>query len=178
MRDCVQTSLLNRHTRKSAQLRNNSNRNTAKTWTPWISQLCPQQEFMVGNVRSALVMILVAVGFLLLVACANVANLLLAQATTRQRDFAVRSALGATRLRLARQFITENVLLVLIAGALGVVISFWGVDLLLGLNQQSLPRINEIGVNTRVVAFTLGLVVVDWSGARPCAFASLLNRES
>jgi putative ABC transport system permease protein len=117
----------------------------------------PQQEFMVGNVRGALVMILVAVGLLLLVACANVANLLLAQATTRQRDFAVRSALGATRLRLARQFITENVLLVLIAGALGVVISIWGVDLLLSLNQQSLPRINEIGVNTRAAAFTLGL---------------------
>lgn len=116
-----------------------------------------QQEFMVRNVRSALVMILVAVGFLLLVACANVANLLLAQATTRQRDFAVRSALGATRFRLARQFITENVLLVLMAGVLGVVIAFWGVDLLLGLNQQSLPRINEIGVNTRVVAFTFGL---------------------
>ncbi|HEU0254103.1 MAG TPA: ABC transporter permease [Pyrinomonadaceae bacterium] len=117
----------------------------------------PQHEFMVGNVRGALVMILVAVGFLLLVACANVANLLLAQATTRQRDFAIRSVLGATRFRLARQFITENVLLVLVAGALGIVISFWGVDLLLSLNQESLPRINEIGVNMRAVAFTLGL---------------------
>ena len=120
----------------------------------------PQQDFMVGNVRGPLQMILVAVGFLLLVACANVANLLLAQATTRQRDFAVRSALGATRWRLARQFITENIILVLIAGALGVVISFWGVDLLLGLNQESLPRINEIAVNTRVIAFTLGLSLV------------------
>ena len=117
----------------------------------------PQQEYMVGNVRSALLMILVAVGFLLLVACANVANLLLAQVTTRQKDFAVRAALGATRLRLARQFITENVLLVLLAGALGVVVSFWGVNLLLGLNQQSLPRINDIGVNPRVIAFTVGL---------------------
>lgn len=117
----------------------------------------PQQEYMVGNVRSALVMIFVAVGFLLLVACANVANLLLAQATSRQRDFAVRTALGATRFRLARQFITENVLLVLIAGAVGIVISFWGVDLLLGLNQQSLPRINDVGVNARVVGFTLAL---------------------
>jgi predicted permease len=117
----------------------------------------PQQEYMVGNVRSALVMIFVAVGFLLLVACANVANLLLAQATSRQRDFAVRTALGATRFRLARQFITENVLLVLIAGALGIVISFWGVNLLLGLNKQSLPRINDIGVNARVIVFTLGL---------------------
>jgi putative ABC transport system permease protein len=117
----------------------------------------PQQEYMVGNVRSALVMIFVAVGFLLLVACANVANLLLAQATSRQRDFAVRTALGATRFRLARQFITENVLLVLIAGALGILISFWGVNLLLSLNKQSLPRINDIGVNARVAVFTLGL---------------------
>ena len=86
----------------------------------------PQQEYMVRNVRSALLMIFVAVGFLLIVACANVANLLLAQVTTRQREFAVRAALGATRLRLARQFITENLLLVLVAGALGVVISLLG----------------------------------------------------
>ena len=117
----------------------------------------PQQEYMVGNVRNALLIILAAVGFLLLVACANVANLLLAQVTTRQRDFAVRSALGATRLHLARQFITENVLLVLIAGALGILISYWGVNLLLGLNQQGLPRMSEIGVDMRAVAFTVGL---------------------
>ena len=117
----------------------------------------PQQEYMVGNVRSALLLIFVAVGFLLLVACANVANLLLAQVTTRQRDFAVRAALGATRLHLARQFITENVLLVLVAGALGVLLSFWGVKVLLGLNQQSLPRLTEIGVDTRATIFTLSL---------------------
>ena len=116
----------------------------------------PQQEHMVGNVRGALVMIFVAVGFLLAVACANVANLLLAQVTARQREFAVRSALGATRFRLARQFITENLLLALTAGALGVLLSFWGVDLL-DLNKQSLPRMSEIGVNARAVAFTLGL---------------------
>ncbi len=117
----------------------------------------PQQEYMVGNVRRPLIMIFVAVGFLLAVACANVANLLLAQVTARQREFAVRSALGATRVRLARQFITENLLLALTAGALGVLLSFWGVDLLLGLNQQSLPRISEIGVNARAIGFTLGL---------------------
>jgi len=120
----------------------------------------PQHEYMVGNVRGALLMIFAAVGFLLLVACANVANLLLAQVTTRQREFSVRAALGATRSRLARQFITENLLLVLIAGALGVLFAFWGVNLLLGLNQQALPRMNEIGVNARAIGFTLGLSVL------------------
>ena len=120
----------------------------------------PQQEYMVGNVQRPLVLILAAVGFLLFVACANVANLLLAQATTRQKEFAVRSALGATRMRLARQFITENLLLVLVAGVLGVLLSIWGVDLLLGLNQNSLPRISEIGVDARVIGFTLGLSVL------------------
>lgn len=117
----------------------------------------PQQEYIVGDVRGALLMIFAAVGFLLLVACANVANLLLAQVTTRQREFSVRTALGATRWRLARQFITENLLLVLIAGTLGVLLAFWGVNLLLGLNQQALPRASEIGVNTRAIGFTIGL---------------------
>src|SRR4029453_19505866 len=84
-------------------------------------------------------------------------NLMLAQATTRQRDFAVRTALGATRFGLSRKFITENLLLVLAAGALGIVMSFWGVKLLLGLNQQSLPRISEIGVDGRTIVFTLGV---------------------
>src|SRR6202165_3611533 len=128
--------------------------------------LIPQQEYMVGNVRGALMMILMAGGFFFVGGCANVANLLLAQVTARQREFAVRSALGATRLRLARQFITENLLLALTAGALGVLLSFWGVDLLLGLNQRSLPRMSEIGVNARALAFTWGLslliAVVLW----------------
>jgi ABC-type antimicrobial peptide transport system permease subunit len=122
--------------------------------------LIPLQEDLVGNVRGVLMMILVAVVFLLLVACANVANLLLAQVSARQREFAVRSALGATRLHLARQFITENLLLTLAAGALGVLLSFWGVDLLIGLNRQSLPRVNEIGVDVRAIAFTLGLCLL------------------
>ena len=122
--------------------------------------LSPLQEDMVGHVRGALMMILVAVGFLLLVAGANVANLLLAQVTARQREFAVRSALGATRMHLARQFITENLMLTLAAGALGILLSFWGVGLLTGLNRQSLPRANEIGVDVRAIAFTLGLCLL------------------
>lgn len=120
----------------------------------------PQQEYMVGNIRSSLLMIFAAVGFLLLVACANVVNLLLAQITARQREFSVRSALGATRWRLARQFITENLLLALTAGGLGVLLSFWGVNLILSLNQRYLPRATEIGVNGRAIAFTFGLSIL------------------
>ncbi len=122
--------------------------------------LIPQQDYIVGDARGVLMMILVAVAFLLAVACANVANLLLAQVTARRRELAVRAALGATRLHLARQFITENLLVALAAGALGVLLSFWGVDLLIRLNQESLPRVDEIGVNARAIAFTLGLSVL------------------
>jgi ABC-type lipoprotein release transport system permease subunit len=120
----------------------------------------PQHEYIVGRVRSSLIMIFAAVGFLLLVACANVVNLLLAQVTSRQREFSVRSALGATRWRLARQFITENLLLALAAGGLGVVLSYWGINLILSLNQRNLPRATEIGVDGRAIAFTLGLSVL------------------
>jgi putative ABC transport system permease protein len=120
----------------------------------------PQQEYMVGKARGGLLIMVGAVGFLLAVAFANVANLLLAQVTARRREFAVRTALGATRLRLARQFITENLILSLAGAALGILLSFWSVDVLVALNQQSLPRLNEIGMNARVVAFTVGLSIV------------------
>jgi ABC-type antimicrobial peptide transport system permease subunit len=120
----------------------------------------PLHEFTVGDTKNALLIVLAAVGFLLLVACANVANLLLAQVTARQKEFAVRAALGATRLKLASQFVTENVLLALIAGALGVIFAFWGVDLLISLNPGSLPRAGEIGVDARALGFTLGLALL------------------
>jgi putative ABC transport system permease protein len=117
----------------------------------------PLKEALVADVSSSLWLILAAVGFLLLVACTNVANLLLAQATARQRELAVRTALGATRWRLARQFIVENLLLALLAGGAGVLMSFWGVDALVGLNRGSLPRADEIGVNARALVFTFAL---------------------
>lgn len=119
--------------------------------------LIPIQEYMTGNVRQGLLVILAAVGLLLLVACANVTNLLLAQITGRQREFAVRAALGATRAKLARQFITENVLLAVIAGALGSLLAIWGVDLLLSFGQSNLPRADEVGIDTRALAFTMML---------------------
>ncbi len=118
--------------------------------------LTPIQEFQAKNVRLGLLILLGAVGFLLLIACANVINLLLAEATSRQKELAVRAALGATSFRLARQFITESLALALIAGALGALFSSWGVNILVALNHH-LPRADEITVNARVLLFTLAL---------------------
>ncbi len=117
----------------------------------------PLQEAVVGNVQQTLTIILAAVGSLLLVACSNVANLLLAQVTARQKEFAVRAAMGATRWRLLQQLIIENVLLALLAGAGGVLLSVWCLDLLVGLNKANLPRANEIAIDWRVLGFTFGL---------------------
>ena len=117
----------------------------------------PLKDALVGEVGKTLLVILAAVGFLLLVACTNVANLLLAQATARQHEFAVRTALGATRRRLARQFVAENLMLSLLAGGLGALLSFWGVDALVGLNRSGLPRSDEIGVDARALALTFAL---------------------
>ncbi|MGA9770168.1 MAG: ABC transporter permease [Blastocatellia bacterium] len=122
--------------------------------------IIPLQEYQARNVRSGLWILFGAVGFLLLIACANVANLLLAQATARRKELAVRSALGATRLRLARQFITESMTLALIAAAIGALLSLWGVDLLVALNKGNLPRASEIGVNGRALIFTLALAML------------------
>lgn len=122
--------------------------------------IIPLQEFEVKNVRSSLLILFGAVGFLLLIACANVGNLLLAQATSRQKELAVRAALGASRFRLLRQFITESLVLTLVAAAFGVLLSFWGVDILLALNKDGLPRTAEIGVNLRVLGFTLLLSIL------------------
>lgn len=117
----------------------------------------PIQELMVGDVRGLLLLLLGAVGLLLLIACANVANLLLAQATARRKEVAVRAALGATRFRLLRQFITECVLLTLVSGVLGVLLSRWGVDFILGLNAGGIPRAEEVAVDVRALAVALGL---------------------
>ena len=131
-----------------------------KTNSGHILQMHPVQEQIVGGASRAIWVLQAAVAFVLLIACANLANLLLARAETRHREFAVRTALGAGRGRLVRQFMTEGILLSIAGGALGLILARVGVQALIRAYPTSLPRTAEVAVDPLVLIFTLGVSVL------------------
>jgi len=120
----------------------------------------PLNEQIIGGTRPALRLLLGAVGFVLLIGCANVTNLSLARSAARANEFSIRSALGASRWRLARQMLIESLMLALIGGALGLLFAHWGMGALMALQPANLPRIEEIRLNTRVLGYTLVISVL------------------
>src|SRR3981081_2305587 len=123
-------------------------------------KLQPLLEVFVSDVRPTLWVLFAAVAFVLLIACANIANLLLARAGARQKEMAIRAAMGAGRWRIARQLLTESVLLSLIGGGAGLLIRRWGVELIFYMSPNAIPRSREISLDWTVLSFTLAVAFV------------------
>jgi putative ABC transport system permease protein len=134
----------------------------------------------VGNVETGLWVLLAAVGFVLLIACANVANLMLVRAAARQKEIAIRLSLGATRSRIIKQLLTESIITGLMGGALGLTLALWGVDALLRLSPEDLPRLTEVTVDGSVFVFTLALSIATGAifGIIPATQASKADINS
>ena len=141
--------------------------------------LVSMKEDIVGNVQPLLYLLLAAVGFLLLIACANIANLLLARAVGRSREFAIRTALGASRARMIRQLLTESVLLAGLGGVLGFALAFWGTKAILKGLPAALPRGNEVSLDLKVLLFTLALSLFTGVifGLAPALKATRINLQ-
>jgi putative ABC transport system permease protein len=143
----------------------------------WGATVVPLREQLVGDVRPALLVLLGAVGFVLLIACANVANLVLVKTLARQKEIAIRTALGASSIRVARQILSETLLLALTGGVLGLIIAHFGVKLIVAFLAQSLPRTTDITVDGWVLAFTLVISLLTGlvAGLVPAVRASKSN---
>ena len=146
----------------------------------WTIRMVPLQQMIIENAKSPLLALLGAVGLVLLIVCANIANLLLTRATSRMREIAVRTTLGAGRARIIRQLLSETAVLGLLGGAIGIALAYWGVQGLSSLLPSSLPRVNPIRVDNFVLAFALVLSAIAScvSGLAPALFAANSNLQS